>query len=98
MSAIQRDARGRFLPGNTISRRGAAATIERHRQRLSEWGKKGYRATVDRHFGGDREAANKWLAQKGMSVQDEQYSSWFYQAEDPGPHPAHISRTVLEDK
>jgi hypothetical protein len=57
---------------------------------MSEIGARGYETTVQRHFGGDYEAANRWLHKTGTAVVDESpnplHRQKFFR---PGPHPAH---------
>jgi hypothetical protein len=91
MSA-QRDAYGRFIAGNTLGCLGAAVTVRRYRHKLSEWGRKGYEAVVNKHFNGNFDAANEWLARKGQHAQDQLngYEQFYFTFPDPGPHPAHI--------
>lgn len=53
-------------------------------------GRRGYQSMVNRHFNGDQDAANKWLAAKGQYVADATYRRWgLGKFQDPGPHPAH---------
>jgi len=53
-------------------------------------GRRGYESMVERHFDGDQDAANAWLAAKGRYVADETYRRWgLGKFADPGPHPAH---------
>lgn len=62
----QRDARGRFAAGNTISAaggRGRAAALSRRRRRAIA--RRGYRVMVRRHFGGDDRAQRKYFAALG---------------------------------
>ena len=58
------------------------------REHLQQLGKRGFQATVDKWFGGNRRVATQWLAAKGLYTQDKDvsYGSVF---PDPGPHPAH---------
>jgi hypothetical protein len=65
----ERDARGRFLPGNTAAGQGGrarAAKLNPRRRRAIA--RRGYRAMVRRHFGGDRHAQRTYLAQLGTYV------------------------------
>lgn len=80
---------GRFLPGHSLASKGgkaraAALTPERRR----DIARQGRQAMIARHFNGDAYAADQWLARKGQYAQDRDISTrWYYQAEDPGPHP-----------
>lgn len=59
-------------------------------------GKKGFQTTVDRWFGGDRDAACAWLTAKGLYVGDRQYARLgFNYFRDPGPHPAHFDQITI---
>jgi hypothetical protein len=58
-------------------------------------GRRGYENMVKRHFSGDTEAANRWLASKGRYVGDETYRRrGLGKFADPGPHPAHLKQGV----
>ncbi|MCB0190599.1 MAG: hypothetical protein KDJ65_01500 [Anaerolineae bacterium] len=59
------------------------------REYFRELGRKGFQATVNKYFGGNRKAATQWLSAKGLYEQDKNvsYGSVF---QDPGPHPAHL--------
>lgn len=60
------------------------------RSYMAEIGRKGYEVTVEKHFDGDRDKANRWLTQKAHYVNDEDYRRrGFGKFRDPGPHPAH---------
>lgn len=60
---------------------------------FSRIGRLGFQATVDRHFGGNRQAAIRWLVQTGQWAIDQELS---YHKPGifgyPGPHPAHVSK------
>lgn len=62
----QRDARGRFAPGNRISSVGGkarGAALSRRRRRAIA--RKGYRVMVKRHWGGDQRAQRKYWGEMG---------------------------------
>lgn len=64
---LNRDARSRFIAGNHAASAGGrarAAKLTRRRRRAIA--RKGYRAMVARHFGGDRQAQRHYLAQLGI--------------------------------
>jgi hypothetical protein len=85
-----RDANGRFLPGNEIASAGGKARAEKlPAWRRREIARKGFQAMVDQHFNGDRGKATRWLAATGLHTLDEaaRDRDWFYQFPDPGPHP-----------
>ncbi len=70
MSSIartDRDARGRFAPGNQVSSQGgrarAAKLSPRRRKAIA---RKGYRTMVTRHFGGDQVAQRKYFGELGV--------------------------------
>lgn len=59
-------------------------------ERRSEIAAMGRRAMIDRYFDGNDQAADAWLVAKGLYHQDRDiFTSAYYQAPDPGPHPAH---------
>ncbi len=63
---LNRDARGRFIAGNhAASAGGRARAAKLSRRRRKAIARKGYRVMVARHFGGDRQAQRKYLAQLG---------------------------------
>lgn len=69
---------------------GLAVVAKYGAEHMAEIGRKGYEATVQKHFNGDREAANRWLAAKGQFIIDEGYRALgLGKFRDPGPHPAH---------
>ena len=71
------------------ARLGGRAVVAKYgRQHMATIGRRGYEATVNRHFNGDEQAANQWLAKKGRYAADKDvtYGQVF---PDPGPHPAH---------
>lgn len=85
-----RDDRGRFISGNKLSSAGGQKRAEKLPAfRRREIAKSGFRAMVERHFGGDVARANRWLAAKGQFVTDPFPQNGVFQ--DPGPHPAHRS-------
>lgn len=62
----QRDARGRFVAGNTIARDGGHARAKKlPKRRRRAIARKGYRVMVARHFGGDRNCQRSYLAELG---------------------------------
>lgn len=82
---------GRFAPGNSLSSLGGQQrAVKLTKDELSTIARKGYEAMVNRHFNGDRAAANKWLTAKGLAAQDSEYTRFYYQFPDPGPHPARL--------
>jgi general stress protein YciG len=59
---------------------------------MREIGRRGYETTVQRYFGGDRDAANEWLARRGHYVCDEGYRRLgLGKFRDPGVHPCQAS-------
>lgn len=67
---------------------GLAVVAKYGTDHMSKIGRKGYETTVRRHFDGDYEAANRWLAAKGRFVTDEGYRRLgLGKFRDPGPHP-----------
>lgn len=75
---------------------GRAVVAKYGRDHMSRIGKKGFQTTVDRWFGGDRDAACAWLTAKGLYVGDRQYARLgFNYFRDPGPHPAHFDQITI---
>jgi len=76
-----------------MSRAGGLAVVAKYgEEHMRNIGKKGYRAMVEKHFGGDYAKANAWLAKKGQFAADQDLDSRIYSiVKDPGPHPAHDS-------
>lgn len=75
---------------------GGLALVRKYgRDHMKRIGRKGYEATVNKHFNGDFEAANHWLSRRGLYEQDKDvsYGTVF---RDPGPHPAHNSHVMLQ--
>ena len=69
----QRGPNGRFLPGNTVAGAGGrarAAKLSKRRRR--QIAKQGYRAMVNRHFGGDDRAQRAYLAELGRWAYEQQ--------------------------
>lgn len=67
ISLTDRDARGRFAAGNHAASAGGrarAAKLSKRRRRAIA--RKGYRAMVARHFGGDSQAQKKFFGELGI--------------------------------
>ena len=66
IAQLQRDARGRFAPGNTIASAGGHARAKRlTRRRRRAIARQGYRALVKRRFDGDANCQRAFLAALG---------------------------------
>ena len=62
-----RDARGRFTAGNGYARKGGRARARKvDPERLSEIGRLGWAALVDRRFNGNTAAAREWWGRLGF--------------------------------
>ena len=70
---------------------GQALVEKRGPEYMARIGREGYKATVERHFGGDYEKANRWLHKKGTHATD-QVTTYGRKFADPGPHPAHLEQ------
>ncbi len=84
-----RDASGRFIPGNpTASKGGKARAAMLPPARRRAIAAAGFAAFVVKHFAGDRQAATSWLAARGQWAQDASYRAAGLGAfRDPGPLP-----------
>jgi hypothetical protein len=83
-----RDERGRFAPGNADASKGGQARAERLTPaRRREIARAGWRAMVERHFGGDEQAAGEWLGRLGAWAADAAYRGTIPVFEHPGPMP-----------
>lgn len=68
---MQRNDKGQFVRGNTIARKGGQArarTLTPARRR--EIAQQGWDAMVDKHFGGDQQAAKEWWGAIGAWASD----------------------------
>jgi hypothetical protein len=84
----ERDENGHFLPGNRwASQGGQARAAKLSAKERKVIARKGFDALVARRFGGDREAATKWLTAKGQWANDQHYPPSFRVFPDPGPMP-----------
>lgn len=84
----ERDAKGHFLPGNTIGRAGGHARAKKlSPERRKAIARKGFDAMVASRFNGDRKAAVEWLAAKGQAANDAHYPPELRKFHDPGPMP-----------
>lgn len=58
----ERDAKGRFVKGNREGAKGGHARAARlTREQIAAFGRMGIQAIADRRFGGDFEAAQRWM-------------------------------------
>lgn len=63
----QRDARGRFVAGNTIASAGGHARAKKlSKRRRRAIARKGYRTMVARHFSGDVQAQKRYFGELGI--------------------------------
>lgn len=84
-----RDALGRFLPGNVTASTGGKLRAERlSPERRQAIARAGWRGLVNRRFGGDARAAGEWLGALGAWAADAPYRDRFPVFEHPGPCPA----------
>lgn len=70
-----------------IASLGGQAVVEKYGpEYMSDLGKKGLRAMVNKYFEGDRKKALEWLQRKGYwsQVKDTPYAKRFF---NPGPFP-----------
>jgi general stress protein YciG len=54
-----------------IASEGGRACVKAHgRAHMREIGRKGYRATLDRHWGGEADRFAEWFSARGLAAQD----------------------------
>lgn len=79
----------RYVFTSEDSRKGGKALVEkRGRQHMSRIGRRGFAATVKKHFQGNAEAMTDWLSAKGRWAIDREVTTYGQKFPDPGPHPA----------
>lgn len=95
---MNRDANGRFGPGNQWAAQGGRARAKAlPARRRKEIARLGFAAMVQKWFDGDKQAAVDWLAKRGVWASDRMYrEDGLGVFKDPGPHPAHRETFRLE--
>lgn len=86
------DSKGRFVSGNTVSRLGGYARAQKlSPERLSEIGRKGWQAFVDKYFHGNEQAAKDYASALYMWASDAPYYGTtiqkFFRPNLPEPDP-----------
>lgn len=77
---MDRDERGRFVPGNTVaSRGGQARAVKLTPERRSAIALMGWQGLVKKRFDGDKERALLWLSAVGWWGYDQPYVGTFAQ-------------------
>lgn len=82
-----------------MGRKGGNATKAKHgREHFSKAGKAGVQAHIDKHFDGDREKFNEWLASVGRETYGRNYAEMGFTPKMADgvsiwqaiPHPSHV--------
>ena len=81
-----------------IASKGGLAVVKKYgKTYMQNLGKKGFQSTCQKYFDGDRQKMIDDLVARGVFAVD--YAArdyeWYWQAENPGPHPAHIEQYEL---
>ena len=59
------------LTAKLMGRKGGLATVRKHgHEHMQAIGRKGFKATTDRHFGGDKRKHLNYLISRGLSCMD----------------------------
>jgi general stress protein YciG len=72
-----------------MGRQGGRATVARHgREHMAEIGRRGFKATCQKHYGGDRLAMLNELIRRGLRAQDPCPWNGFHQNYTAFPDPS----------
>lgn len=87
----------RYVFTQEDSSRGGQALVEkRGKDHMSKIGRRGFAATVKKHFQGNAEAMTDWLSKKGRWAIDREVTTYTQKFPDPGPHPSQVADIDIE--